>query len=206
MRLTLFAIFTLGTAALAQQHGATGSHGAAPSPGAPRPASPTFRPGAGSSFSRGRRNFGGNTVYVPYYGSGYGYGFGFDNFYQGAYAPEPPAPPDAPTPPVIINQNFQTEPVHPQFRDYSNVPLPEPGTVLVPPGSALADDQPTVFLIAKNDHTILPVIAYWVDGATLHYVTPQSVPNQVSLDQVDRDFSRKLNADRHVPFALPAAR
>ncbi|HSR08699.1 MAG TPA: hypothetical protein VLM42_16220, partial [Bryobacteraceae bacterium] len=103
-------------------------------------------------------------------------------------------------------QNFQTDTIHPQFRDYSNVPLPEPGTVKVPPGSALADDQPTVFLIAMNDHTIIPVIAYWVDGATLHYVTLQSVPNQVSLDQVDRDFSRKLNADRHVPFALPAAR
>ncbi len=167
----------------------------------------------GGSFNRGRRSYGGGAVYVPFYGNGFGYGF--DNFYPGGYAPpyapEPPAPPEAPTPTVIINQNFQTEPVHPQLRDYSNVPLPEPGTVLVPPGpalapgSSLADDQPTIFLIAMNDHTILPVIAYWVDGPTLHYVTPQSVLNQVSLDQVDRDFSKKLNADRHVPFSLPAA-
>lgn len=213
MRLALFAFFALGTAALAQTHSPTGSYGnvlhpGVPSPGTLRAPSPTFRPGAGSSFNRGRRNFGGNTVYVPYYG--YGYGFGFDNFYPngytGAYAPEPPAPPDAPTPTVIINQNFQTEPVRPILRDYSNVPLPEPGTVKVPPGSALADDQPTIFLIALRDRTILPVIAYWVDVNTLHYVTPQSVPNEVSLDQVDRDFSRKLNADRHVPFTLPAAR
>lgn len=212
MRLTLFAIFALGTAAFAQQHGATGSYGnilhpGVPSPGTVRP--PASRPGVGSSFTRGgRRSYGGTAVYIPYYG----YGYGFDNFYPGGYAPqsqyapEPQAPPDAPMPTVIINQNFQTEPVHPQFRDYSNVPLPEPGTVLVPPGSALADDQPTVFLIAMNDHTILPVIAYWVDGATLHYVTLQSALNQVSLDQVDRDFSRKLNADRHVPFTLPAPR
>jgi hypothetical protein len=205
MRLTLFAIFTLGTAALAQTHSPTGSYGnilhpGVPSPGALRAPSPTFRPGAGSSFNRGRRNFGGTTVYVPYYG--YGYGFGFDNFNQGAYAPEPPAPPEPPTPTVIINQNFQTDTVRPQFRDYSNVPLPPPGTVRVPP-SALADDQPTIFLIALQDRTILPVIAYWVDGNTLHYVTPQTVPAQVSLDQVDRDFSRKLNADRNIPFALP---
>jgi hypothetical protein len=184
-------------------------HPGVPSPGTLRPPAPAFRPGVGSSFSSGRRSFGGTAVYVPFYG----YGYGFDNFYPGGYAPqqyapEPPAPPDAPTPTVIINQNFQTEPVHPQLRDYTNVPLPEPGTVLVPPNSApqLADDQPTVFLIAMNDHTVLPVIAYWVDGATLHYVTLQSVPNQVSLELVDRDFSRKLNADRHVPFALPAAR
>ncbi len=213
MRLTLFAIFALGTAAFAQTHSATGSYGNVLHPGVPssgslRAPSPRFG-GGGSmngSFNRGRRSYGGAAVYVPFYG----YGYGFDNFYPDGYAPPdapaPPAPPDAPTPVVIINQNFQTEPVHPQLRDYSNVPLPEPGTVKVPPGSALADDQPTVFLIAMNDHTILPVIAYWVDGATLHYVTLQSVPNQVSLDQVDRDFSRKLNADRHVPFALPAAR
>jgi hypothetical protein len=218
MRLALFAIFALGTAAFAQQHGATGSYGnilhpGVPSPGALRAPAPIVRPGgvasrSGSFNNRGRRSFAGTPVYVPYYG----YGYGFDNFYPGGYAPqsqyapEPQAPPDAPTPTVIINQNFQTEPVRPQFRDYTNVPLPEPGTVQVPPGSALADDQPTVFLIAKNDHSILPVIAYWIDGATLHYVTLQSVLNQVSLDQVDREFSKKLNADRHVPFALPAPR
>jgi hypothetical protein len=213
MRLALFVVFALGTAAFAQTHSATGSYGnvlhpGVPSSGALRAPSPTARPNVGSSFNRGRRTYGGNAVYVPYPIYGYGYGYGFDNFYQGAYAPEPPAPPDAPTPTVIINQNFQTDTIHPQFRDYSNVQLPEPGTVLVPPGSgsALADDQPTVFLIAMNDHTILPVIAYWVDGSTLHYVTLQSVPNQVSLDQVDRDFSKKLNADRHVPFTLPVAR
>jgi len=217
MRLALFVIFALGTAAFAQTHSPTGSYGnilhpGVPSPGSLRAPAPAGRPGVrsgpGSSFNRGRRSYGGGAVYVPFYG----YGYGFDNFYPGGYAPpyapEPPAPPEAPTPTVIINQNFQTEPVHPILRDYSNVPLPEPGTVLVPPNSArqLADDQPTIFLIAMNDHTILPVIAYWVDGATLHYVTPQSVPNQVSLDQVDRVFSKKLNADRHVPFALPAAR
>jgi len=27
----------------------------------------------------------------------------------------------------------------------------------------------------------------------------------VSLSQVDRDFSKQLNAERNVPFALPAA-
>jgi hypothetical protein len=209
MRLTIFAIFALGTAAFAQ-HRSGGS-------GSPVHTGP--RIGV-------RRSFGGGAVYVPYpvYGLGYGAGYNFDGFYatdnSSSYGPEPYGPgpgnydPAAypPTPTVIINQNFQTEPVHPQLRDYSNVPLPEPGTVMVPPPAqpppapALADDQPTVFLIAMNDHTILPVIAYWVEGSTLHYVTLQSVPNQVSLDKVDRDFSRKLNADRHVPFALPVAR
>jgi len=210
MRLTLFAIFVLGTAAFAQTHSPAGSYGnilhpGVPSPGALRAPSPRpnnfARPG-----NRGHRSYAGNTVYVPYPIYGYGYGFGFDNFYPNGntspYAPEPPAPPEPPTATVIINQNFQTDTVRPQLRDYSNTPLPEPGTVKVPP-SALADDQPTIFLIALRDRTILPVIAYWVDGETLNYVTVKSAVNQVNLGEVDRNFSKQLNAERNVPFALP---
>jgi hypothetical protein len=192
----------------------------------------------------GRRNFGGGAVYIPYpvYG-GYGMGYGFDGFYAsdypsvhnpapgtydpifGGYNPGPgyaepySAQPfsvqPAPAPPtVIINQNFQTDSVRPQLRDYSNVQLPQPGAVAAPPAAAapsqppggLADDQPTIFLIAMQDHSIRPVIAYWVQGDALHYVSIEGVLDQVSLAQVDRDFSRQLNAERNVPFALPAAR
>ena len=188
----------------------------------------------------GRRNFGGGAGYVPYplYG-GYGMGYGFEGFYGsgypsvhnpapgtydpifGGYNPGPQyAQPDsagpsfaeqAPAPPaVIINQNFQTDSVRPQFRDYSNVPLPQSGAAAAPPASpapgALADDQPTIFLIAMQDHTIRPVIAYWVQGDVLHYVSVEGVLDQVSIALVDRDFSKQLNAERNVPFALPAAR
>ena len=70
---------------------------------------------------------------------------------------------------------------------------------------ALADDQPTIFLIAMQDHSIRPVIAYWVQGDTLNYIDQEGVMNRVSLALVDRDFSKQLNAERNVPFALPAA-
>ena len=193
-------------------------------------------PGGGIGNGRmggGRRNFGGGAVYIPYpvYG-GYGMGYGFDGFYAsdypsvhnpapgtydpifGGYNPGPayaepyPAQP-APAPPaVIINQNFQTDSVRPQFRDYSNVPLPQPGAAAAPATAqgALADDQPTIFLIAMQDHSIRPVIAYWVQGEMLHYVSIEGVLDQVSLALVDRDFSKQLNAERNVPFTLPAAR
>jgi hypothetical protein len=131
--------------------------------------------------------------------------------YSGGPAPVPPT--------VIINQNFQPDSVRPQLRDYSNVPLPEPGAVTVPPGApaqpafppvattpALADDQPTIFLIAMQDHTIHPVIAYWVQGDTLNYISLDGAPSHVSLTLVDRNFSKQLNAERKVPFALPAER
>jgi hypothetical protein len=143
---------------------------------------------------------------------------GFDGFYSdlppSAFAPE------VPTPAVVINADFQTGTIHPQLRDYSNVKLPEPGTVLVPASPATApptqsalqpapapyDDQPIIFLIAFQDHAILPALAYWVQGDTLHYISLTGAPNQVNLALVDRDFSRQLNRERRVPFALPAAK
>ncbi len=211
-------------------------HPGVPSPGALRAPAPALRPGSGGirgggrigdgrmgdgrtgdgRMGGGRRPFGGGAVYIPYpvYGAGYGMGYAFDGFYATDYNPGPGyagpyAPEPAPAPPtVIINQNFQTDSVHPQFRDYSNVPLPQPGAVAAPSQSpgALADDQPTIFLIAMQDHTIHPVIAYWVQGDTLNYIDQEGVMNHVSLALVDRDFSKQLNAERNVPFALPAAR
>ena len=166
-------------------------------------------------------SFSGGAVFVPYPIGGAAPGYTvhnpppgyYDPIFGGytppAYAPVPayePAPP--PTPTVVINQNFQTDSVRPQFRDYSNVQLPEPGVTAVPPApqaNAAPDDQPTVFLIALRDHTILPAVAYWVQGDTLNYVTIQGAQNHVSLALVDRDFSKQLNSERNVPFRLPAA-
>ena len=251
IRLTTAAALAFIPTAFAQ-HTPTGSYGnvlhpGVPSPGALRPPAP--RPGGGARISGGgafgngltgggRRNFGGGGVYIPYpvYG-GYGLGYGFDGFYASDYSDaggynsgpgysDPYSGGAAPAPPtVIINQNFQTDSVRPQLRDYSNVPLPQAGVVAAPPAAAppatappatappatrapgvLADDQPTIFLIAMQDHSIRPVIAYWVQGDTLHYVSRDGVVDQVSLALVDRDFSRQLNAERNVPFALPAAR
>jgi hypothetical protein len=235
-RLTAAAALALVPVAFGQ-HGPTGSYGNVLHPGVPSSGAlraPALvsggvriggggQPGAGrigGGFGNGRpaggrRTFGGGAVYIPYpvYG-GYGLGYVNDGFYAtdsyagSGYAEAAPAPPT-----VIINQNFQTDSVRPQFRDYSDVQLPQPGVVAAPPAAAptpaqgaLADDQPTIFLIAMQDHTIRPVIAYWVQEDTLHYVSLEGVLDHVSLAQVDRDFSKQLNAERNVPFALPPAR
>jgi hypothetical protein len=126
-----------------------------------------------------------------------------------AEAPSSTAPPM-----VIINQNFQPETVRPMLRDYSDAALPQPGGAEAAPArsgvaearpqaAALRDDEPTIFLIAMKDHTIYPVIAYWVDKDVLNYVTVESVVKRVPLDQVDRDLSRTLNDQRNVEFKLP---
>ena len=195
-------------------------------PGVPNSGPPTVRPRGNSSVVRG-----GRPIYVPY-------GVAIDPFlagYGGPYDPNAAYYSNPPSPTVIINQNYQPDPVHPVLTDYSNVPLPVAGAVQTPPtpgapvvqrldqtpsqaqdlaassprSSALRDDQPTIFLIAMKDHTIYPVIAYWVDGATssnatLNYVTVDTVVKRVPLEQVDRDLSRQLNDERNVEFKLPS--
>ena len=114
MRLTLFAIFTLGTAVFAQQHGATGSYGNVLHPGVPSSGSlraPGARPGNGS-FNRGRRSYG-TPVYVPFYG----YGYGFDNFYPGGYAP-----PYAPEPPRAARRSHAHRHHQPEFPNRTRSP------------------------------------------------------------------------------------
>jgi endonuclease YncB( thermonuclease family) len=61
------------------------------------------------------------------------------------------------------------------------------------------------FLIALKDSSVYTAVAYWVEGDTLHYITPQGRHNQVSLELVDRALSEKLNQGRKVEFKLPTS-
>jgi hypothetical protein len=170
-------------------------------------------------FNRGTRSGGRDrTVVVPYaypvylgdYGNGYGYNQG-----------QPPVtvvmPQQQPTPTVIINQSFVPESANPVLRDYSGQETPEnePSssgvkvykTPVQPRPAPTAketptDDRATIFLIALKDNSIHTAVGYWVKDGTLHYVTPQGSVNRVTLDQVDKDLSDRLNAERNVEFQL----
>lgn len=140
-------------------------------------------------------------VYVggyPDYGNGY------------AYPPDqsgaPPAYPPQQTPQVIINQNFIPEHATPVMREYGedssgNIQVYEaPGRE---PVETSTEESPNYYLIAFKDHSIYSAFAYWVEGDTLHYVTPQRVHNQASLSLVDRELTDKLNRDRNMQVKLP---
>jgi hypothetical protein len=163
-----------------------------------------------------------NTVIVPYPVL---WGPSFGGYYDSpappppAYYPQEPGYPayaqQAQPPVVIINQNFRPDTANPVVRDYSNTPLPEPTLKMYEnqsrPGGVqgqptVADDQPTVYLIAMRDHTIFPAVAYWVEGDTLNYITTQGGHNRATLAAVDREFSKQLNDERHVEFRLPAGK
>lgn len=106
-----------------------------------------------------------------------------------------------PSPVAVVNPDFEPQAVNPSVIDYSNAALPEPAAN--PDENALPDDQPTIFLIALTDHTVVAAIAYWVDGDTLNWVSRDAKQNHMSLSLVDRDFSKQLNDQRHVEFKLP---
>lgn len=204
--------WVLSQPALAQHGGAGGSRSGGGGARAPRSGGRSFAPPAVSHPVHGP------AVIVPYpvfYGAPYYYcdpaycnqGPGGDqaggpapanNYYDDSGAPGAPGQ----SPVVVMNQNFQPPVANPMVRDYSNVPIPP----TPPDPNAPRDDQPTIYLIAMTDHTILAAIAYWVDGDTLDYITQDGDQNRISLALVDREFSRKLNADRGVEFRLPAAK
>lgn len=169
-------------------------------------------------------------VIVPYpvYIGGYGYGLGYD-YDVGAQAPPPYGNPEdmgmmapqqqpAVPPVVIINQAYKPETVTPAMHDYSDQqaqpgtqtyiapvhPFPDPNEAKQgQPVVRVQDDKPTLYLLAFKDHTILPALAYWVEGDTLNYVTEGGVPNRASLTLIDKEFSKELNRQRSVEFNLP---
>jgi hypothetical protein len=165
------------------------------------------------------------TAIVPYpvYYGGYGSGYGYDQS-QG-YAPgygdqQPTIVNTNSVPSVVINQNFVPPQANPQVRDYG--PSDNTGDddrqsgtrfYQAPSGQGSArssvannGDEPTLYLIAFKDHSIVQALGYWMEGATLHYVSAEHSLNQASLDMIDRDLSQRLNAERNIEFKLPAAR
>jgi hypothetical protein len=173
----------------------------------------------------------GRTVIVPYpvfYGGGYGYGSGYGYDPNAAYAPgyadqAPPIINSGAAPSVVINQNFVPQQVNPQVREYNSNDAPDQqsGMRLYQNSShpyadaggntgtrpqQVQDDQPTIYLIAFRDHSIVQALGYWMEGATLHYVSVEHTLNQVSIDLIDRDLSQRLNDERGLEFRLPAAK
>lgn len=167
------------------------------------------------------------TVIVPYpvfYGGGSGYGYDPNAAYAPGYADQaPPVINSGAAPSVIINQSFVPQQVNPQVRDYgsdpgadqqsgmrlyqnSSHPYADAGGNSVGRGALGSDDQPTIYLLAFKDHSIVQALGYWMEGATLHYVSVEHSLNQASIDLIDRDLSQRLNDERGLEFKLPAAR
>lgn len=165
------------------------------------------------------------TVIVPYpvfYG---GYGYDPSVAYAPSYAQQ--APPIFNTntaPSVVINQSFVPPQANPVVREYApsdsdqqqssmriyqtppTHPYSDAGENSAPARRSQSDEQPTLYLIAFKDHSIVQALGYWMEGSTLHYVSVEHSLNQASLDLIDRELSQRLNSERGIEFKLPAPR
>ncbi len=153
-----------------------------------------------------------NAVVYPYYISP-GYFESFDSWAarQDAAQQQPQQPtvvvqqPAAASsvPNVVINQYFRSDgsPASQSEFQGSGTAFNSPAPVLAP-RPKVADEKATIYLIAFKDHTIMPALAYWVQGDTLNYITRDGTPNTASMSLIDRDFSRQLNDERGVEFSL----
>jgi hypothetical protein len=167
-------------------------------------------------------------IYYGGYGGGYGNGYGYDAPPPVDQNGNPIVNTNT-APSVVINQNFAPERPSPMVREYGAPgpdgveqqsssgmrmyqappshpyadaqPQAEPQTHA--PRSAANDDQPTLYLIAFKDHSIVQALGYWMESNTLHYVSVEHSLNQASLDLIDRSLSQRLNDERGVEFKLP---
>ena len=207
------------TPAVKAQPATSGTHMVYPSAGIANPGTgvvppfsitnPGYIPSLGATVSGNYGKYGGYRGYrryqtVPYaypwflstyadYGAYPDYGYADNGYPPGGYATDPAGGPQ-----VIINQNFAPERANPVMRDYSGDSsgvqvYDAPGRE---PLESSTDQGADYYLIAFKDHSIYSAFAYWVQGDTLHYVTPQRVHNQVSLALVDRELTEKLNRGR----------
>jgi hypothetical protein len=100
---------------------------------------------------------------------------------------------------VIINQYFGGQPGGPPDQDPGGVRYyQQPAAAASAPPA-----EPRSYLLAFKDHSVYTALAYWFEGNTLNYVTPENTHNQADLSLVDVALTVRLNEDRTVPFSLP---
>jgi hypothetical protein len=162
--------------------------------------------------------------YGGYYGGAYGGYYdpsaaGYAPGYSSGYIDDGSQANGPGMPSVVINQNYVPQQGNPQVREYTGDPSQDQSGMKLyqaPPSHPYADvssqrasssnGQPTIYLIAFRDHTIVQALGYWMEGSTLHYVSAEQTLNQVSIDLVDRDLSQRLNDERGLDFRLPQPR
>jgi len=133
------------------------------------------------------------TVYVPvYYGTGYGTGYGYSVYDQPqteTYVPVDTGSQGTGNGPGVWGGS--QAPVTVNNYIYTVAPEPKPA----------AEAKPVTLLVFKN-HSIYAVTDYWVEDGRVHYVTSYGSQDSASVDQLDLEFTRKLNDERSVKFEL----
>jgi len=134
-----------------------------------------------------RRGFGSaGFPFFPYY-------YGDLPFYPAAYSA-----PVEPAPPVTIIQQFGAPPqanppppVTPQVHEYP-----------APAGPAESSAEPATFAIVLQDGSVLSASAATVQKGVLQIVDPNGEHRRIPLDSIDREATRRRNAERNLRLQL----
>jgi hypothetical protein len=131
-------------------------------------------------------------------GFGYGYGDAFAPYYAGPAYDYPPQPNfsvfQPPPPPVFVEQPPRE--AQSVIHEYAQ---PVTGT------STSTQGEPPAFGIVLKDGSMRSASAVFVSNNVLHYVDTEERNMRVSMDEVDREATRKLNRERKLNLWLPAA-
>ncbi len=123
-------------------------------------------------------------------------------------------------PPVVINQYYSADAAKPVMKEYgpgasSSSQSSEPSGMGVFESSGpkfpdpadrkeakaiLAEDKPTIYLIAFKSGAIYPALGYWVEERNASLCHQGQKPEQASLSLIDRELSAQLNKERRVEF------
>jgi len=160
------------------------------------------RGGAGPGFARGGYGFSRARAVSPY-----GFGYAYLPYGSGAayaYAPQPvffvQQPPlfaQPPAPPAV------KPPGHSVVTDYK-----WPAAAAASSRSALSttsESEPQAFAIVLKDGSTLSAVAVVTSDDDLHFVDPDERHLRISMSEVDRAATLKLNRARNLNLHLPAA-
>jgi hypothetical protein len=119
-----------------------------------------------------------------------------------AYDPQSYYPPAVPPPSVTIIQQFAApvaaaipeNPVTPHIQEYS-----------APAGAAAPLAEPVLFSIVLKDGSVLPAAVAIVQGNTLQIVDADGRQRRVPESAIDRDATRRRNAEHNLRLQLPPA-
>jgi hypothetical protein len=145
--------------------------------------------GSGVGFNRG--------PYLFHYRSGYGYvrGYGYSQYDAGTaygYSPQPIVIVQQPAPPAIVEPPPRE--VHPVIVTYK-----QPGP------AAPSEGEPQSFGIILKDGSTRSALAIMASDDVLHYVDAEDRHMRISMNDVDREATLKLNRERKLILHLPAA-
>jgi hypothetical protein len=160
------------------------------------------RGGAARGFSRGGYGFS-RARAVSRYGFGYAY-LPYDSGAAYDYAPQPvlfvQQPPvfDPPPPPPVVEP-----PGHPVVTDYK---WPAAGAASSPSSlSTNSESEPQAFAIVLKNGSTLSAVTVIASDDGLHCVDPDERHLRISMSEVDRAATLKLNRARNLNLHLPAA-